>query len=160
MARRSTARLGLDHVVGHQQHGVALVGEHAHGIPEQAAPHRIDIVGGLVEDDHAAGHDGRHGERDEPLDAAGELLAVGVEPLTDVQRLDEPLAARLHRGLAPPRSWPSRSMAWRGRQAVDGQLRLRLERADLAGAGRIGDEVDAVDVDGAASRAAAGPRPG
>ena len=139
--------LGLDDVVGDQEHGRALVGKRPHLLPEQPAPDRVDVVGRLVEDDDPAGDDGGHRERHEPLDAAGQLRAVGPAPLLERQRLDEALAPLADRGRARASQPADELDRLVGRQPVDRQLRLRLERAGLAGEARVGDRIAAVDPD-------------
>ena len=107
-----------------------------------------------------AGDHGRHGEGDEALDAAREALAVRVQPLPDVQRIDEALttAAHVRRTAAPELTHEVDGLAWG--QAVDGQLGLGLQRAGLAGVAGVGDDVAAIDVDAAPDRAEGGRRPG
>jgi hypothetical protein len=106
---------GLDDVVGHEQDGRAFVRERSNLGPQQPAAHRVDVVGGLVEDDQPARLDGGHAERNEPLDAAREAGAVRVAPLAEVQGIRSAELPALARARpSPPRSRPRVSIAWRG----------------------------------------------
>ena len=144
--------LSLGHVVRHEQHGRTLVGEIADGRPEQPPTDRVDVVRGLVEDDDTAGLDGRHREGGQPFDTAGELLALDVAPLADVERLDEALTAGPDTvGVATPQLADEVDREPR-RERSERQLGLRLERAQSARGRRIGHEIDLVERDRATVR--------
>jgi hypothetical protein len=144
--------LRLDDVVRDEEDGGALVAEGSHLGPEEAPSDRVDIVGRLVEDDETArGHRG-HGKRDEPLHATREAPAVLVQPLADVEPVDEPGAAGPHvdrRGAADPAHELDRLPR---REAVDRQRRLRLDGAGAAGVAGVGHDVAATDQDPARIR--------
>ena len=95
------------------------------------------------------GHHGGHGEGDEALDAAGEALAIRVQPFPDVQRIDEALTAGAHVGRAAAAELTHEVDGLARGQPVDGQLRLGLQRAGLAGVAWVRDRVTAVDADAA-----------
>jgi len=106
--------LNLDDVVGDEQDCGTLIREESHLGPEQAPPHGVDVVGGLVEDDDLARFDRGHAERHEALDATREAGAVGVAPLAEVQGFDQSSRPHPYGFVPPPRSRPRASIAWRG----------------------------------------------
>ena len=85
--------LRLHDVVGDQEDGGSLVAEPADLLPQQPAPQRVDVIGGLVEDDHPTGPNRHHHESDQTAHPAGELGPDRVTPLFELQLLDQLLAA-------------------------------------------------------------------
>ncbi|MCP6379714.1 hypothetical protein NL466_28890, partial [Klebsiella pneumoniae] len=51
---------GLPHIVGHEEDRGSSIGQEADLVPQQATAYRVDVIGGLVEDDQAPGDDGAH----------------------------------------------------------------------------------------------------
>ncbi len=126
-----------------------MVGKRSDLPPHQASADRIDVVGRLVQHDHAARCDRRHGECHETLHAAGKPGRVDVQPLPEVEGIDEPLAAAPDVLSRRPAELTEQLDRLAGRQAVDRHLGLGLEGAQPPGQPGIGDHVAAVDADGA-----------
>ena len=144
--------LGLHHVVGDQEDRAALLPEGADLVPQQPAAQGVDVVGGLVQDHHPPRLDRHHGEADQPLDPSRQLLAHGVAPLADVQRLDELVGAAAHGRSVAAADPPGQLDGLVHPERVDRHLGLREVRAQLAGRVGIGDQVIGSQGDPASGR--------
>ena len=65
----------------HQEDRRPGLGQKTDLIPQQAPAYRVDIIGGLIEDDQAPGDDGAHGEGRQTGNTAGDLLRGSPRPL-------------------------------------------------------------------------------
>ena len=145
--------LGLPHVVGHQEDRRAGLGQKADLVPQQAPAYRVDIIGGLIEDDQAPGDDGAHGEGSQTGNTAGDLLRGSPRPLPQVEGLDELLGAPARLTRAPSSHTPHEVDRRQGRESCDGHIGLSLDIGETTGESGVGDGVDPVEPDAPGGRA-------
>jgi hypothetical protein len=129
-----------------------MVGERPHLPPQQPAPDRIHVVGRLVEHHHASWRDGRHGKGHEPLHTAGEPGGIDIEPLPDLEGIDEALASMPHVRPGTTAQLADQVDRLPRRETVDRHLRLSLEGAQASREARVGDHVAPIDPDCPAAR--------
>ena len=139
--------LGLEHVVGHEQHGTPVRAEGTDLLPKQAPAKRIDIVRGLVEDHHATGTDDGHAEADEAPDAAGQATAERTPPFAEVERVDQRGCTRLDVPRAPTADAAGQLDRLGDVERIDRHLHLRQVRAQLPCRIGVGDEVETTERD-------------
>ena len=81
--------LGLFHVVGRQQHRAPVGLEPADEVPQRPPGRRVEAGRRLVEEDELRVVDERQRDRQALALAARQVLAAGVAPLAELERVDE-----------------------------------------------------------------------
>ena len=145
--------LGLPHVVGHQEDRRPGLGQKTDLVPQQAPAYRVDIIGGLIEDDQAPGDDGAHGEGSQTGNSAGDLLRGSPGPLPQVEGVDQFFGAPARLTRTPSSYTPHEVDRHQGREPGDGHIGLRLDIGEATGESGVGDGVNPVEPDAPGGRA-------